>query len=79
MKKGRLFAAIRHASSRQQLGRCARRFRLSSYFSSMSVENLTEPSLKISTRGVVPRMPIVPIGVLTLMLPVWATSPVVGI
>src|SRR6516164_6757720 len=34
----------------------------STYFSSMSVENLTEPSFKISTRGAVPRMPMVPTG-----------------
>ena len=34
----------------------------STYFSSMSVENLTEPSFKIATRGAVPRMPMVPTG-----------------
>ena len=45
------------------------------YFCSISVENLTEPSFEISTRGAVPRIPIVPTGVLTSMLPVWATSP----
>ena len=47
----------------------------SNYFSSMSVENLTEPSFKISTRGAVPRMPIVPTGVSTFMLPLCATAP----
>ena len=34
----------------------------STCFSSMIVENLTEPSFKISTRGAVPRMPMVPTG-----------------
>jgi len=43
----------------------------------MSVENLTEPSFKISTRGAVP--PIVPTGVLTSILPVCATSPAISV
>jgi hypothetical protein len=45
------------------------------YFSSTSVENLTSPFSKISTRGAVPRIPIVPMGVSTFMLPVCATLP----
>src|SRR5262249_46664005 len=57
---------------------CVRRGPLG-YFSSISVENLTEPSFKISTRGAVPRIPIVPTGVLTSMLPVCATSPAIKV
>jgi hypothetical protein len=49
------------------------------YFCSISVENLTEPSGKISTRGAVPRIPMVPIGVLTFMFPVCATSPAMNV
>jgi hypothetical protein len=45
------------------------------YFFSISVENLTVPSSKISTRGAVPRMPNVPTGVSTFMSPVCATFP----
>ncbi len=45
----------------------------------MSVENLTEPSFKISTWGVVPRMPIVPTGVVTFMLPDWAIVPAIKV
>jgi hypothetical protein len=42
---------------------------------SISVENFTVPSSPISTRGVVPRMPIVATGVSTFMLPVFAILP----
>jgi hypothetical protein len=49
------------------------------YFCSISVENLTEPSFRISTRGAVPRIPMVPTGVLTFMLPVCATSPAMNV
>src|SRR5262249_399097 len=49
------------------------------YFCSIRVENLTEPSFKISTRGAVPRIPMVATGVLTFMLPVWATSPAINV
>ena len=45
------------------------------YFSSTSVENFTEPSFKISMRGAVPRIPIVPTGVSTFMSPVLAMAP----
>lgn len=45
------------------------------YFCSMSVENLTEPSSMISTRGAVPRIPMVPTGVATFMLPVCEMLP----
>ncbi len=41
----------------------------------MSVENLTVPSSEISTRGVVPRTPMVATGVSTFMSPVFATLP----
>ena len=41
----------------------------------MSVENLTVPSSEISTRGVVPRTPMVATGVSTFISPVFATLP----
>ena len=43
--------------------------------SSMRVENFTEPSSEISTRGVVPLMPIVATGVSTFMSPDLAILP----
>src|SRR5262249_53244991 len=49
------------------------------FFSSMSVENETEPSSAISTRGVVPRMPMVATGVSTFMSPVFATLPAMNV
>src|SRR6476661_3993050 len=43
--------------------------------SSMRVENFTEPSSEISTRGVVPLMPMVATGVSTFMSPDFAILP----
>src|SRR6478672_6585300 len=43
--------------------------------SSMRVENFTEPSSEISTRGVVPLMPMVATGVSTFMSPLLAILP----
>src|SRR6476620_9309224 len=43
--------------------------------SSIRVENLTVPSSEISTRGVVPRIPMVATGVSTFILPVFALLP----
>src|SRR5689334_15298906 len=43
--------------------------------SSMRVENLTDPSSEISTRGVVPRIPMVATGVSTFMSPLFAILP----
>src|SRR5215475_9140273 len=43
--------------------------------SSMRVENFTVPSSEISTRGVVPLMPMVATGVSTFMSPVFAILP----
>ena len=47
--------------------------------SSISVENLADPSSAISTCGVVPRMPMVATGVSTFMSPVFATLPATNV
>src|SRR5262249_7577908 len=47
--------------------------------SSTKVANFTEPSGDISTRGVVPLMPIVATGVSIFISPVFATAPAINV
>ena len=49
------------------------------FLSSIRVENATVPSSRISTCGVVPRIPIVATGVSTFISPVFATLPAIKV